>query len=139
MAETPSSDDLAAENRELRRQLQLMSNQSTASPLPTPGGSVPPALPLPTSGGSVPPGLPPSTPGSVPPRYKIEQMSEGFWDGQYRVRSGFRIIGYFDSSQEAWDHIHLDFAQIQNRIGPRPTPSSRDNGRPTIVGRPSPS
>ena len=51
-------------------------------------------------------------------RYVVEQMSEGFWDGMFRVRCGFRVIGLFDSEQEAWDHACLDFAAAQRRIGP---------------------
>ena len=52
------------------------------------------------------------------PRYHIEQMSHGAQDGMYRLRCGFRVIGLFDTTREAWDTACLDFAAVQRRIQP---------------------
>ena len=90
-----SSRRLEAENRELRRKLQQLTDLCRD----------------PTSASQSPATAPPS-------RYHVEQMSEGFWDGLYRARCGFRVIGLYESQQEAQDHACLDYAMVQQRIQP---------------------
>ena len=58
--------------------------------------------------------------------YVIEMLSEGFWDGQYRCRCGFRVIGFFASFQEAEHSACIDWAIQNQRIVPaRPSTGSR--------------
>jgi hypothetical protein len=78
-----------------------------------------------------PPDAKPEPPPPPAPRYHIEQMTEGFWDGVYRVRCGFRVVGYFETQQEARDHACLDYATAQQRIR-RATTAALDSGQPTV-------
>ena len=42
-----------------------------------------------------------SSDGAPPVKYYIEEMREGFWDGQWRARCGFQSLGLFETYQEA--------------------------------------
>ena len=86
---------LERENRELRRQL-LLATDDTAGDT-TVGASSSATL----------------------SRYHVERMVEGFWDGKYRARCGFRVLGLYDTEQEAANNICLDFAAVQARVKPR--------------------
>ena len=92
-----SSSDYESEISELRRQLDLSHRL------------------LKRSGAHVIDPMPPSHSAN----YRIERMSEGFWEGKYRASCGFRVIGLFDTRQEAWDSSCLDHAQNERRIQPR--------------------
>ena len=58
--------------------------------------------------------LPP--PADTATQYSIEVMNEGFWDGSYRLSCGFRVIGLYDSPQDAHDEACLDYAKQKKRI-----------------------
>ena len=51
-------------------------------------------------------------------QYRIDVMSEGFWDGLYRTRCGFRTIGLYEMHSDAFNHACLDFAKRSGRIKP---------------------
>lgn len=94
---------LEAENRELRRKVQQLTD------LRDPVGAV---LAL------------QSAAAAPPPQYHVEQMVEGFWDGMYRARCGFRVLGLYETRQEALNHACLDYAVVQQRIQPAAPPAA---------------
>ena len=102
---------LEAENRELRRRLQVVADWATQEE---------PAAPV------VPP---PAT--ASRDSYRVDVLSEGFWDGRYRARCGFRVIGIYDSMDEALDMSCMDFAMCHARI--RPTRSSSSGASPAAA------
>lgn len=63
--------------------------------------------------------------------YRVDVLSEGFWDGKYRARCGFRVIGIYDSLEAAWDHACMDFAMSSARI--RPTRASSSGASPAAA------
>jgi len=49
--------------------------------------------------------------------YKVDRIQlEGTWQGKYRARYGFRVIGLYDSEEEAARHISLHAAQAHHRV-----------------------
>lgn len=48
--------------------------------------------------------------------YNIERMTHGFWDGQFRARRGWRVLGYYDSQQDAEVQCCLDSAVQNGRV-----------------------
>jgi hypothetical protein len=93
-----SQDSLERENAVLRRQLLDVLDERTGST-----SSLVDALHMP------------------PAPYRVDLCCEGFWDGLYRARCGFRVIGYYDTHQEAWDRACLDYAVMNHRIRPSET------------------
>mgnify|MGYP001452207965 CR=1 FL=1 len=55
-------------------------------------------------------------PADTATQYSIEVMNEGFWDGSYRLSCGFRVIGLYESPQDAHDEACLDYAKQKKRI-----------------------
>ena len=48
--------------------------------------------------------------------YNIERMAHGFWDGQFRARHGWRVLGYYGSQQDAEVQCCIDSAMQSGRI-----------------------
>ena len=86
----PSSEQVPSSTSQ-----QPHANEQSATPVDSPGAKLP-----------------------SKPKYHVEMMREGFWDGLYRTRCGFRVVGLYKTSQEAWDSACLDFAACQHRIRP---------------------
>ena len=53
---------------------------------------------------------------SMQGKYRVDRLSEGFWDGLYRARCGFRVIGLYETEQEAWHEASLDHAVSMGRV-----------------------